>query len=98
MQSMLLLFRFLPCSPLLRGDGPETRCWRRVPDPVPDLAVPSYGAMALKLCSDHQRSAARALAVPSYGAMALKPAATAHAPATLAVPSYGAMALKHCVL
>src|SRR6266852_5021585 len=97
MQSMLLLFRFLPCSPLLRGDGPETRCWRRVPDPVPDLAGPSYGAMALKLCSDHQRSAARALAVPSYGAMALKqrlPSPAAMRPPTLAAPSYGAMALK----
>ncbi len=53
--------------------------------------------MALKLCSDHQRSAARALAVPSYGAMALKqrlPSPAAMRPPTLAVPSYGAMALK----
>ncbi len=38
------------CSPLLRGDGPEThelfQPWM-LPHP---LAVPSYGAMALKPC------------------------------------------------
>ena len=44
-----------------------------------DLAVPSYGAMALKL--DHRRSAPVSLsplAVPSYGAMALKQSAVSN--------------------
>ncbi len=38
------------------------------------LAVPSYGAMALKLCARVGESDDTCgLAVPSYGAMALKP-------------------------
>jgi len=37
------------------------------------LAVPSYGAMALKRRCDAASQAAASLAVPSYGAMALKP-------------------------
>ncbi len=37
------------------------------------LAVPSYGAMALKRHLRNERSNLLSLAVPSYGAMALKP-------------------------
>ncbi len=41
---------------------------------MPGLAVPSYGAMALKLDIDRCiKDAQKLLAVPSYGAMALKP-------------------------
>ncbi len=36
------------------------------------LAVPSYGAMALKLATQEASRRLRHLAVPSYGAMALK--------------------------
>src|SRR5712692_10207366 len=36
------------CSPLLRGDGPETGVPRAGGRAVTVLAVPSYGAMALK--------------------------------------------------
>ncbi len=38
-----------------------------------DLAVPSYGAMALKRQWGVAPQSERRLAVPSYGAMALKP-------------------------
>src|SRR6266852_5260169 len=64
----------------------------------PRLAVPSYGAMALK--HSQQRVAvvaSKGLAVPSYGAMALKQPSgitLVLRPRGLAVPSYGAMALK----
>ena len=64
------------------------------------LAVPSYGAMALKRNAHPQKHTNHALAVPSYGAMALKPLVSnvLYLPLTLAVPSYGAMALKHHTL
>jgi len=61
------------------------------------LAVPSYGAMALKRVYPHWSDGTFPLAVPSYGAMALKPQSTRWTrkeSASLAVPSYGAMALK----
>ncbi len=38
----------LPCSPLLRGDGPETCSRHGTRSSSLQLAVPSYGAMALK--------------------------------------------------
>ncbi len=85
-----------PCSPLLRGDGPETgghQCRRGSYLP---LAVPSYGAMALKQYPMPRQFVHVPLAVPSYGAMALKPVrpGLSDRHAQLAVPSYGAMALK----
>ena len=61
------------------------------------LAVPSYGAMALKRIYCPCSSLTDGLAVPSYGAMALKPRVPhplAPSQVPLAVPSYGAMALK----
>ncbi len=61
------------------------------------LAVPSYGAMALKPPRQLYRLPPSKLAVPSYGAMALKHflVGWSRSEANLAVPSYGAMALKH---
>src|SRR5713226_6432319 len=61
------------CSPLLRGDGPETARPAQSCKALCGLAVPSYGAMALKLQVDVNGVSGRTLAVPSYGAMALKP-------------------------
>src|SRR6266849_7011543 len=63
----------------------------------PLLAVPSYGAMALKRDTRVVPFIGVQLAVPSYGAMALKPPSIGSSSSTtaLAVPSYGAMALKH---
>ena len=60
------------------------------------LAVPSYGAMALKLPGLLEYEHEQRLAVPSYGAMALKRMCTRclFRYFNLAVPSYGAMALK----
>jgi len=60
------------------------------------LAVPSYGAMALKHAVTAGRSNNLGLAVPSYGAMALKHGRENRNEnwSHLAVPSYGAMALK----
>ncbi len=81
------------CSPLLRGDGPETT--HRYTTPI-HLAVPSYGAMALKHHGQLRPHNRPGLAVPSYGAMALKHHGQLrpHNRPGLAVPSYGAMALK----
>ena len=61
------------CSPLLRGDGPETGSLIAGSTNTCNLAVPSYGAMALKPHKSCKRALeAAGLAVPSYGAMALK--------------------------
>ncbi len=61
-----------PCSPLLRGDGPETSAFLDGAANATNLAVPSYGAMALKLRFCPGIGVYLNLAVPSYGAMALK--------------------------
>ncbi len=60
------------CSPLLRGDGPETWASCCVVCAWLRLAVPSYGAMALKHVTANAEQYRETLAVPSYGAMALK--------------------------
>ncbi len=85
------------CSPLLRGDGPETGVPRVGGRAVTLLAVPSYGAMALKqlrkLRALLPRSACSPLLRGDGPETRLAPGEDPRA-RNLAVPSYGAMALK----
>ena len=61
------------------------------------LAVPSFGASAVKACAARARCGRRRLAVPSFGASAVKEPSSPRSPRVatpLAVPSFGASAVK----